>query len=217
MLSKVVDTAPLTDAECRSLAPARSRLAYSFAGRARAAWELVTGKSAVVGEEAGTPKNPDGRIGVNRSGPPFGQAFLHPIWHWAGQSSGLTGVDGKRQITSLDTQGDIIRLPIVVLVRNFFKGKASPYSRGYFECRLQANTTGGGGDTAQIQVRTNATTNNSAATAVTTEAREAFGVACYFALEPGLNELMLEIELVSAVRGMIINSATMNQIVKASH
>jgi hypothetical protein len=67
-------------------APVVSEVGQSIAGRARYVWETIHGESAVLGEPALVPFNPQGLIGIDHSGPPYGACLLLPVATWVGQS-----------------------------------------------------------------------------------------------------------------------------------
>lgn len=70
----------LRDEEVKSNAVARSEIARGIGGKTRYLFELATG--GVPAADAGlsapcTPRNPQGQIGCDHSGPPWGCAFRH--------------------------------------------------------------------------------------------------------------------------------------------
>lgn len=72
----------LKDAEVKSNAIAKADIARGIGGKTRYLFELATG--GVPAAEASTsqpctPRNPQGQIGVDHSGPPWGVAFKHPV------------------------------------------------------------------------------------------------------------------------------------------
>lgn len=68
----------LTDAQVRSHAAARSEIPQGLAGRARILWELATGNVPSDGPPA-SGYNPQGLVGVDCSGPPWGSAHRYTI------------------------------------------------------------------------------------------------------------------------------------------
>ncbi len=97
----------LPAAATQTHAHAYSETAQSLVGRARFAWELATGASAVAGEVPMVETNPQGQIGVDMSGPPFGPALLLPVWEWVGQPDG--GVSPNNYLSAVGTT--TVRLP----------------------------------------------------------------------------------------------------------
>lgn len=67
----------LTDAQVKSEAKAKLEVVQGLAGRAHILHELATGQ--VVGGSPVTPPNPQGMVGCDMSGPPWGSAHLHTI------------------------------------------------------------------------------------------------------------------------------------------
>ena len=146
MLTRTTSTEPLTDDEVNSWSPARAkRIAYSLAGRARYLLEALQGVNA-FGDDGGTPLNPQGAIGIDRSGPPWGDAHLHPLWvsEWCAG----TLVYGETPPVTLTTQGQIERVRARFFVRPFYDAEKAPYSRGYF--RGQGTRIGGAGTATAI-------------------------------------------------------------------
>lgn len=71
----------------QSLAPAYAETARSLAGRANELYELASGESSAIGEQAITSPNPQGRTGWDMSGPPWGSALYHPVAWFTGRST----------------------------------------------------------------------------------------------------------------------------------
>lgn len=84
--SRMGSTLFLTEAATKGHAGAYSETAQSLVGRPRVAWELATGASAVAGEPPVVGQNPQGTIGVDLSGPPFGACMLLPVSMWRGRT-----------------------------------------------------------------------------------------------------------------------------------
>jgi hypothetical protein len=62
---------------------------------------MATGASAVPGELPMAEVNPQGQIGCDMSGPPFGPALLLPVWEWVGKPEG--GVSPNNYLSSVGT------------------------------------------------------------------------------------------------------------------
>lgn len=77
----------MPDSAFKSQAPAYAEVARSLAGRAADLYELATGEPAVAGESPLTPTNPQGLIGWDLSGPPWGSALRMPIAWFGGRSA----------------------------------------------------------------------------------------------------------------------------------
>lgn len=71
----------------QSRAPAYAETARSLAGRAAELYELASGVSSAAGEPPITPLNPQGRIGWDLSGPPWGSALRHNVAWFSGRSA----------------------------------------------------------------------------------------------------------------------------------
>jgi hypothetical protein len=220
---RVVSHEPLTDAECRSLAPARAkRLAYSLSGRARYLVEMLKGEPA-VDDGGATPLNPQGRMGVDRSGPPWGDAHLHPMWSYGVTANyvgalvypGITGAN--RQALYIDGGvGTIRRIVARFYVRPHYVQPGAPYTRAYLR----------GVGTSDDLVTTSSATirvygpdgdsgpSTSATVSTTTSADFSTGAWC--PVSPGYNERIIEIEQTST-NGIYIGPLSLNQVVRRGH
>lgn len=214
-IQRIVSTEPLTDAEARSMAPARARrLATSIAGRARALYELALGTPA-FDDGGATPLNPQGSLGVDRSGPPWGDAHLHPVWSYAvigspavwPASPGIT-IDGGI--------GHIVRLRARWWCRPFQMAPSVPYSRAYLRGRI---TRIGASGTATVTVRVYGPSGDSgpsvSATGSTTGDAD-LATTAWTPMLPGWNERVIEIEQTSTV-GSYIGPLSLNQIARRTH
>jgi hypothetical protein len=99
MTSKIGSTRHLEATATAKHAPAVVEVAHSIAGRPRILWEMAHGESAVDGELAMAPTNPQGAIGVDLSGPPFGACMLIPVATFSsGTSSGVVPASRWRTV-----------------------------------------------------------------------------------------------------------------------
>lgn len=214
MLTRTTSTEPLTDAEVTSWAPARAkRLASSLVGRGRYLIELLQGQSG-FSDDGATPLNPQGKIGIDRSGPPWGDAHLHPLW-WAEYAAG-TLVYGEDHPVSLTTQGQIERITARFFVRPFFVSPTAPYSRAYF--RGQGTRIGGTG-TATATVRIygpESDSGPSSSATISTTSTGSFGTGAFCYVRPGWNERIIEFELTGSV-GIDLGPMSLNQVVRRTH
>jgi hypothetical protein len=219
---RVVSHEPLTDGECRSLAPARAkRLAYSLSGRARYLYEMLTGEPA-VDDGGATPLNPQGRMGVDRSGPPWGDAHLHPMWTYAATWSGGGIYPGQtspnRQILYLNNGvGTIVRIVARFYVRPHYAAPDMPYTRAYLRglgtsddlvtlSSASIRVYGPDGDSGPA----------SPDATVSTTTVDEFSLGAWCPVRPGYNERIIEIEQTSA-NGIYIGPLSLNQVVRRSH
>lgn len=149
-LQFITSTQWLRQSELKGTRPATARIAQSIAGRNRYLYELATGAPAFSDGQA-TPLNPQGALGVDHSGPPWGNAFQHPLWvmegHNAIGSGDLYGESVALTVPSSSTVTIIARF----VVRPFQKAPLVPYSRA----RLAAvgRTTGGAAVTTTATFR----------------------------------------------------------------
>ena len=218
-LSRISSSEPLADREVRSLAPAVSRrLATSLAGRGRYLLELLRGDTAGFADEGATPLNPQGQRGIDRSGPPWGDAHLHPIW--VTEYTVGTDVEGEVPTATLTTVGQIASITARFFVRPFYVSPLAPYSRGYFRGLGTRLTAGTAGATVRVYGPDGLAGSFTSATLSTTGTAQ-FGTGAYAAeLRPGWNERLIEIELTSlsgGATGMDIGPCSLNQVVRRTH
>jgi len=212
----------LTDAEATSLAPARAkRLAYSLSGRARYLYEILTGEPA-VDDGGATPLNPQGRMGVDRSGPPWGDAHLHPMWSYVAMGAGglvypVVGGAHQQFIECDGGQGTFRRLTARFWVRPHYSAPGMPYTRAYLRGLVSRKGASG---TATITVRVYGPDGESgpstSATGSTTSATAAITLDAWCPVTPGWNERIIEIEQTSTV-GSYVGPLSLNQVVRRSH
>lgn len=223
-IQRVTSHEALTDAETRSLAPMRAkRLAYSIPGRLRWLYELATGESP-VDDGGGSPINPQGLIGADRSGPPFGDAHLHPLWSSGGLFNTSTTIyptqalsAGMGRLISLDGgAGTIRRITARFFCRPFARSPLAPYSRAYLRAIGTSDdlvTT----SSATIRVFGPAGDSGPSTSAtVSTTTSASFGTGAWTPVTPGWNERIIEIEQTSA-NGILIGPLSLNQVVRRSH
>ena len=130
--------------QVKTQAPAYSEVAQHTAARMRWVWEMAHGASAVSGEPAIADTNPQGEVGWDWSGAPFGNDLLLPIvtsslWSPAANSR------VRQEIEDLDST---LTAPRIVRMRIWQRPFASlpsphiaPRSRAYL--LAQAIATGG--------------------------------------------------------------------------
>lgn len=216
-IQRIVSTEPLTDAEARSMAPARARrLATSIAGRARALYELALGTPA-YDDGGATPLNPQGSLGIDRSGPPWGDAHLHPVWTYAATINIVSGIyPAIRAITVDGGTGHIVRLRARWWCRPFQMGPGVPYSRAYLRGWI-TRKDGAGTATATIRVYgPSGDRGPSTSTTGSTTGSDAIGTDAWTPMVPGWNERVIEIEQTSSV-AFYVGPLSLNQIARRSH
>lgn len=216
-IQRVTSTEPLTDAECRSLAPARAkRLAYSIAGRVRYLYETATGETA-IDDGGGTPLNPQGLIGADRSGPPFGDAHMHPMWEMGATiNQSAFYPPGADRAIYLNEMGSIRRVTARFWVRPFARGRLKPYRRAYLSA---LGTSDDLVTTSAATIRVYGPDGDSGASmsaTVSTTSQAAFSAGAYCHVSPGWNERIIEIEQTSA-NGIYIGPISLNQVARRSH
>jgi hypothetical protein len=211
----------LTDAECRTLAPAvANRLATSLVGRARALWELSTGANPIQGDEGGTRLNPQGLRGVDRSGAPWGDALLHPLWVMESDGAFSSTVYGRQTPwVTLSAQGQIERRIITLEVRPFEERPLTPYSRGIFTCK--GSRVGGSGTATVVITCYGPDLENGPAPTGALSSTSATSLSDssgdpWVPLRPGINTVVVDFELTSSI-GAVIHTASLNQTARRTH
>lgn len=133
----------LDDDAFKAHSPALSDVIRSLAGRARQLYELATGH--VPDDERTTARNPQGRVGVDLSGPPWGSAMRHPIAWMGDRDEGSTGVQQVAPVITLAAGASTTIGPWRVWNRPHARpqgGSAvAPYSRGFLN--VEAKRTSG--------------------------------------------------------------------------
>jgi hypothetical protein len=208
---------PLLTSECKGNQPAVAyRLANSVLGRGVYLLELVNG-SAVQSGLPVTPLNPQGRIGVDKSGPPWGSAHLHPVWCAEGGLAG-SAVIGIDPLFTLTTVGQFYRVRADFFMRHFARGPKVPYSRAYFQ--LSAATITGGTATIDIIMENTNDSKIGASFASAVSPTALSGTLPFTTCKPGQNQATIKIQLASLSGGSTgcrITSMSLNQIVRNSH
>lgn len=211
-MSAVVSMENLTNAECRSLAVARNKIARSLAGRLRFLYELASGVTAVSGETSRSGTNPDGKIGANRRGFPWGPAFQHPLWIGDGCIS-TASLDGERPWAVMTSASESRSWDLIIAVPRFTERPLTPYSRGYFSCR--AAGAAATSTSCNVTLIANGRTQTAAVTLATT-ADTTVSPAVWAELRPGLNKVQLIIGPASGV-DLTFCGVSLNQIVERTH
>jgi hypothetical protein len=211
-MSAVVSTENLTTAECRSVAVARNKIARSLAGRLRLIYELASGVTAVTGETARSGTNPDGKVGANRRGFPWGPAFQHPLWIGEGCIT-TSSLVGERPWAVMSSSSDPRSWDLVIAVPQFTERRLTPYSRAYFSCRVAAASASS--TSCDVTLIANGRTQTAAVTLAVT-ADTTVSPSVWAELRPGLNNVQLIIGPASGV-DLTFCSASINQIVERTH
>jgi hypothetical protein len=216
-MGKIISSRPLTQGDVNSLSPAYASIASSLAGRVRYLYELVAGEAAYTPDGVAVPLNPQGKVGVDRSGPPWGDAHTHPLWHVEGVPPDANCYGQTPPIT-ISTQNAVVRILAIFHCRPFFEAPLVPYSRGYLD--VTATRIGGAGTataTVRIYDQRGSTSSHTGTLSVAsaTVAANMTGTP-YCRVRPGRNVIPIEITLTSTT-GINIVSLGLNQIVRRSH
>lgn len=136
---------PLPDTAADSQSPARAEVIRSLAGASAYLHELATG--AFEGDTPCTPPNPQGEVGVDLSGPPWGSAFWHPIATCGGIARATGQWYGNRNVCAPFNDTPALVIPywnFWVRPHADLPQDRAPYSRAYLRCRAYrgaSNTT----------------------------------------------------------------------------
>lgn len=213
-ITRIVSSSPVTQIQLRTHAPAVASIAESLAGRVRYLYELAAGVPAVADDGVVTPLNPQGRVGVDRSGPPWGDALQHPIWIWEGTPAS-TSIYGEKPIASLSTSGAKASVRARMIVRPFQLGPLAPYSLGQLRVR-SIRTAGAGTATATIRTYAGTVAEDPARTATLTMTTSLAEANVLIPLVPGYVERLIEIEATASV-AFAVTHMSISQIVRRSH
>lgn len=206
----IFSTEFLTDAECRSLATARSQIARSLAGRMRWAYELATGAFNIDGDAPRSGVNPSGNIGVDRSGYPWGAALQHPLWIGDGCRV-AAGVIGARPFLTVGTSELVVIARVVV--KPFLLRPLTPYSRGYFRANISRSA---GTPTTTVTMKSQRGRESSAViTAIGANPTIVFPTL-WVDLVPGVNIVEIRFTPSTGVP-IVISGCSINQIVERTH
>lgn len=210
------------DEDTRTFAPGYASILRSQAGRLRYLYELIAGTNPASGEPACTPTNPQGTLGVDKSGPPWGSAWRHTVWGVGGikpVTAGAGQVEGHRNIGSFFDDEPFI-YPIVVTNRRHDPVNGGPYTRLYLSFRGYLDASGAGAVDATVRLRHIAGSDERSRVDVQQFAstnETSFNLSSlWFDVEPGRNKLEL-IFSSSAARIVHISGLCLDQIVKRTH
>jgi hypothetical protein len=225
VVSRVGSGLALPDSSVRSLSPADAELIRALAGGSRELWELAKGVSAVTGEPPVTPTNPQGGIGWDWCGPPWGSAVLHPIAWFVACIQASSNLSQPAPRIVVDDRGVSWTWDLWVRPHDLLPAPhAAPYSRGYIAIRSY-RTSGAATPTVTIRARnvyplaqSEAEGQSSTYTGPTgSEGSEQFGDAFYVDLAPGLNRLAFRADHTSATTLIAITSMLLYNAAKRSH
>jgi hypothetical protein len=193
----------------------------TLAGRTRWLEEMTSGKSAVDDEEPFAGTNPQGLVGVDLSGPPFGSAVLHPIaWYSGILSAAVIAPPGP--LDSIPSDGKGVLSPWRIWVRPHAQlpsPSAAPYSRGFVA--LRAHRVGGLNGTVTVTARQLGADPSTIKTATFTvtgaEDVVALSSAFWVPLLPGSNDVEITVSHSIGSALVTIDSLMIYNGVKRSH
>jgi hypothetical protein len=232
MVSRVGSSRTLPDSAVRSQARGGVELAQQMAGKARELYELACGESAVEGEPPFTPANPQGEVGCDLSGPPWGSALLHPIfwWSWLGDDTDVTQPDNDLIASSVGGSHQPAVVRAAIWVRPFADvlpgGGIAPYSRGIIWVRGHRSSGGGAaqliGRARNVTLGQTSLTASAASAGATTSSTTEIDLFTsaddfFMKLRPGLNEIELIFLCETLGNAIAIDSLSILQLAKRSH
>lgn len=215
MAAHVADQRPLSDAECRSLAPAYANVIKSLGGRTRILGEKVVGASMLTGEVAAAPTNPQGRgCGVDFSGPPFGSAWRTPMWWIGGIKEDVSGDwEGQSRVGPATSTA-----PLTIAIRFWNRPHArfdkAPHSRCYLNLRAYKTTGTSATATAKYGYSAGGPLRSQDFSVTSTSEATFDLIDAYWDVVPGRNEILLT---VTTDHDVMITGALGHQRVKRSH
>lgn len=224
----------LPDSAFASEAIGHADVPSSLAGRARVLYELASGENPFPNEAPGTIKNPQGEIGHDHSGPPWGSAFLHPIATYSGKkdnSGFLQQTVGSQPVVNLSASSAAPSLgPWVIWNRPFADvpvpfgtttANLAPYSRGLV--RGIAHRTSASTVTLTVKLvtldylgRTLSSMSSNVSISSSTETMFSIDDA-WFVLGPGRNIIRIDFSTGDAAAGISVDAIGVYQTVKRSH
>jgi len=196
-LSRIGGRCHLSPQQVRTQAPAYSDLAYRTAARSRWLWEMAHGTSAIQGEPPIADTNPQGTVGWDRSGPPFGQVPVVPFFVAHGHRAAASGIRDRGALVGAE-----LTSPLTVRATFWVRPFAqlpdpwqSPNSRGFLLARL----VGSGSISTRLAGRSlSLGTDEQGANVSVTTTRTGFAPTWWIDLRPGWNTVQVRITPLSS-------------------
>jgi hypothetical protein len=210
----------LTDAQARSEAAAKNEVGQALAGKARHLYELAAGVSPDGGEPA-SGRNPQGLIGVDYSGPPWGSAIRHPI-AWIGGAKPGSWKDPILSCTQ-SSPASILNWRFWVRPFDHPRGYIAPYSRGIPTFRAYLSSAGSSTVTVAMwhtgvedeAMETDLIVNSTTESSFPTDGFTT--ISDYVPLRPGWNTVSMRFRGNTDSYTVHITSVAIHQMVKRSH
>lgn len=225
MTSKVASGDSLPDDVFRSQKSADPRVIRSLAGRTRIRYERATGRNPVLGEPPASGLNPQGIVGHDHSGPPWGAAILHPVAWLVGIAPNSADIQSGYFAARDAIVDDSARAlgPWVIWQRPHAplpSPAIAPYSRLYLYVR--AFTDAGTSDlTVALRSRqlfsAQSISRTSTMGTVSTTEGALFKEDAYVDMVPGYNRIDLSLSGSHASNEITLVCAALCQIVKLTH
>jgi hypothetical protein len=202
--------APLRESDTETDAQARAIIIRALCGLSRFVYEMAAGHSAVSNEPACVPLNPQGTVGVDLSGPPFGPALRHVMGGTGGIKPG-TDMVGEKTIGTVSSTSTV-NYRVKAIAKPYAKLPGAPYSRRYFAFRAWTST---GTKTLTVTIREEGSTGAGRTLTVSiVGTTETTYIDSDFWVGDGAYNLQFA---GSSADTITIGSITMNNIVKLTH
>ncbi len=210
----IVSTWPaaLVDQQTQNNAPAGAELVQTLAGRARWLYEMATGGPAVDTEPAAVPRNPQGLVGHDHSGPPYGTAFRHLLF---GCSGGVVDATWSRSPAAFELpNGSTSAFEQRVWIRPHAEQRGAPYSRGLLVLRAISNS---GDQSVLVQSGTNGDEAAESVILVPDTETEFTFTSSLLAFRSGWNDLRVVLEKLESGSNLYITGLGVFQTALRSH
>ena len=224
MARRAGELSPIMPALIQAPGAAMATFVRSLAGGAAYLHELVSGR-AVSSDSQVTPPNPQGEIGVDLSGPPWGSAVRHPI-AWCGGMLPSSAIGYGAGAVLRAPAGQRGSITVVFWVRPFEALQSpgiAPYSIGVVS--MTGHRGAGASVTVGLDARNLATSvgvvlpvaTNQTALSVTEAVIVPVSGDLTVPLVPGWNTIVIGVDARIATFDAYIDSLVINQIQKRSH
>ena len=208
---------PLLDSQIDNDSPAMAEIARAVVGNAASLYELATGQPCGDGG-AVSPPNPQGELGVDLSGPPWGSALLHPIAWMGGGTEDAANIHGCKVVGTCSSAGIG---PLVNRWRFWVRphallpnGAHAPYSRAYPRIRA-AIASGTGTLTLRVGSLDGSETFAEMTVSVTSTSPTDYDFTGFIPLVSGWNTLRLTWHVSAST--VTIYSVSLNVAAKRAH
>ncbi len=217
MTSRVYSTRHLPESATSVHAGAVHETALSLAGRSRGIWERLTGAPAVAGEPASIEVNPQGEVGDDMSGPPFGAAPLLPVWWWAIDSVAVNARWRVNTLRSVDSTEKMVRARFWNRPHAVAVDGSAPLDRLLFSWRATSDSSSSSTFIAKLRNRATRQVHSFSRTIATTNSTTYTETGELIAVSPGLNDFDVSIVRTAGSASLNIRSLALTVCAKRRH